>query len=132
MASVPKRLQLTDDGGLRITWSDGDVRVCSARELYECNPAADARAEREKKAAELDEKARGREGRPEGAAKVGNLMLSVITPEQAMPRRVVGVTPAGNYAYAIRFNHGSSAGLYRLDLLRQLGRPEAAAETSDV
>ena len=111
MTVAPKRISLTEDGGLEIEWSDGHRRGYSARELYDVNPAADARADRQK--AESDRK--------EGAAKVGNLMLSVIKPEETQPRRVTEVRPVGNYAYSIRFNHGSTSGLYRLDLLRELG-----------
>ena len=111
MSQVPKRLSLTDEGDLQIEWSDGTSRHYSARELYAVNPAADARAAREKEEAD----------RTAGSAKVGNLMLSVIKPEEAQPRRIVGVRPVGNYAYSIKFNHGSSAGLYRLELLRELG-----------
>lgn len=119
MAVSPKNLSLTDDGGLAITWSDGASRVYTARELYAVNPAADARADREEK--EKEREAREEE-RKKGAAKIGNLMLSVIKPEEAQERRVVGLKPVGNYAYAIQFNYGSSTGLYRLDMLRELGR----------
>ena len=114
MSTAPTRLKLTDDGGLRIEWSDGHVRTYTAKQLYDVNPAADARAEREK--AEQDKNL--------NTAKVGNLMLSVIKPEETQPRRVVGVKPVGNYAYAIQFNHGSNQGLYRLPLLRELGTAE--------
>ena len=111
MAPTPTQLKLTDDGGLVISWSDGTSRSYTARELYEVNPAADARAEREKKAREAED----------NQSKVGNLMLTVIKPEEAQVRRVVGVQPVGNYAYMIRFNYGSSTGLYRLEFLRELG-----------
>lgn len=111
MNAAPKKLQLTDDGGLAIDWSDGSRRKYTARELYAVNPAADARAEREKKAREQDQ------SKVEGAG----LMLTVIKPEEAQERRVVGLQPVGNYAYMIRFNYGSSTGLYRLELLRELG-----------
>ena len=111
----PTALALTDEGGLRITWSDGQVRAYSARELYQANPAADARAER----IEAEEKAR--EDTQMGPA---GMMLTVIKPSEAQPRRVVGMTPVGNYGYAIRFNHGSSAGIYRFELLRELGEAE--------
>lgn len=110
MATSPTALRLTDDGGLEIDWSDGSKRAYSARELYAVNPAADARAEREKK-----------EREQESPSKVGNLMLTVIKPEETQQRRVVGLQPVGNYAYMIRFNYGSSTGLYRLELLRELG-----------
>ena len=121
-APRPTRLALTEGGGLRIEWSDGSAREYTARELYDVNPAADARAEREKKRAEEDAALEENAGRKPGKAKVGNLMLSVIKPEEAQPRRVTGVKPVGNYAYALRFNFGSSQGLYRLPLLREIGR----------
>ena len=135
MNARPIRLQLTDEGGLRIDWSDGASRVYSARELYAVNPAADAKAEREKKQADVDAELEASRGRAPGKAKVGNLMLSVIKPEEAQERRVVGVKPVGNYAYGIQFNFGSSQGLYRLPLLRQIGTPaneEASPATADV
>lgn len=111
MATAPTGLRLTAEGGLAIDWSNGTTRVYTARELYAVNPAADARAERERRAKEAEE----------NKAKVGNLMLTVIKPEETQPRRVIGVQPVGNYAYMIRFNHGSSNGLYRLELLQELG-----------
>ena len=115
-APHPTELALTDDGGVRIGWSDGQVRVYNARELYAANPAADARADR------IDAEEKARENTQTGPA---GLQLTVIKSDEASPRRVVGMSPAGNYAYNIRFNHGSSAGLYRFDLLRSLGRVES-------
>lgn len=112
MQPHPTSLKLTDSGGLAIEWSDGASRVYSARELYAVNPAADAKAEREKKEREEED----------GKAKIGNLMLTVIKPEEAQERRIVGLQPVGNYAYMIQFNFGSNTGLYRLELLRELGR----------
>ena len=115
----PTALALTDDGGVRIDWSDGQRRVYSARELYAANPAADARAER------IEAEQKAREQTRTGPA---GLQLTVIKPDEAAPRRVVGLDPVGNYAYAVRFNHGSNAGLYRLELLRSLGRELPADE----
>ena len=108
----PTALELTDEGGLLITWSDGQRRRYTARELYDVNPAADARAER----IEAEEKARENQQRGPGG-----MMLSVIKSNEAQPRRVVGMKPVGNYGYAVQFNHGSNHGIYRFELLRTLG-----------
>lgn len=116
-ATHPTALALTDEGGLRIDWSDGSRRVYTARELYQANPAADARAER------LEAEEQARKTTQTGPA---GLQLTVIKSDEASPRRVVGMDPVGNYAYSIRFNHGSNAGLYRFDLLRRLGREQPA------
>ena len=112
-APHPTSLALTDDGGLQIGWSDGTTRLYSARELYQANPAADAKAER------IEEETKARENTQTGPA---GLMLTVIKPNEASPRRVVGMKPVGNYGYAIQFNHGSSNGIYRFEMLRNLGR----------
>ena len=110
---VPTALALTDDGGLRITWSDGQVRAYTPRELYDANPAADAKAER------IEAEEQARKNTQMGPA---GLMLTVIKPDEATPRRVVGMKPVGNYGYAIAFNHGSNSGIFRFELLRELGR----------
>jgi DUF971 family protein len=110
---VPVRLQLDQAGRLVVTWSDSEVLVSTPDELYAANPAADARHEREQQAAQP----RGAQG---GS---GENELGILPVEETRPRTITAVEPVGNYAYAIRFSYGSSNGIYRFDLLRQLGRP---------
>ena len=117
----PVSLALTDAGGLHIGWSDGQTREYTPGELYDASPAADVRAEK------LEAEQKAREHTRTGPA---GLQLTVMSPEEATPRRVVGMKPVGNYGYAVQFNHGSNNGIYRFELLRELGR-ELPAEATD-
>ena len=58
-----------------------------------------------------------------GLGGTGGNELSILPVEETQPRRITGVEPMGNYAYGIRFSYGSNNGIYRFDLLRQLGQP---------
>ena len=48
---------------------------------------------------------------------------------EAQPLMVQGVKPLGNYAYTIAFSDGHDTGIYKLELLRQLGDAIADAES---
>ena len=37
--------------------------------------------------------------------------------------QIRGMSPVGNYAYAIEFNDGHDTGIYPLEQLRELGSP---------
>jgi DUF971 family protein len=53
------------------------------------------------------------------------LQLTILSPAEAQPLRVLGMHPVGNYAYSIHFSDGHTSGIYSCDYLRRLG-----AETS--
>ncbi|TWT33587.1 hypothetical protein KOR34_34190 [Posidoniimonas corsicana] len=97
----PTNLERTDDG-LRITWSDGQVRQYTAGELRKACPCATCRE---------------KHGAPAPPAN----MLPVLSPEEARPLSIQGMRSAGGYAYAIKFSDGHGSGLYQFDLLRELG-----------
>lgn len=104
----PTDLAKTATGGLRITWSDGQVREYTARELREACPCATCR----EKAAEPPPPSN---------------MLPVLSAADARPLVVEGMRPVGSYAYSIAFSDGHHTGLYRMELLRELGH-EAGAD----
>lgn len=105
MEVQPVDLKLQADGNLLIHWSDGEVRRYTPEEIHEACPSAEALEHRK---AESE--------RPKTA-------LPILQAEERNPRRIVGMRPVGNYAYNIRFNHGFQTGIYRFELLRELGRP---------
>lgn len=99
----PTKLERVGDAGLRIHWSDGQVREYSVRELREKCPCATCR---EKRSAP-----------PPPASQ-----LTVLSPAEARPLTLGGMRPVGNYAYAIAFSDGHDTGIYTLESLRELGR----------
>ncbi|MEM1304682.1 MAG: DUF971 domain-containing protein [Planctomycetota bacterium] len=104
---APTSLQRLDERRLRIEWSDGEVRVYSARELREVCPCATCREKR-------------------SAPAPPPTQLAVIKPEEAKPIDIAGMQPAGAYAYNVSFTDGHSSGLFTFDLLRSLGQPVGA------
>jgi len=101
---TPQKLSRTDDGKLAIEWSDGQRRVYSYRELREACPCATCREKHTAPAAAPN-------------------LLPILTPEEARPLAITGMTPVGNYAYSIAFSDGHDTGIYTLELLRELGQP---------
>ncbi len=104
MAAHPTALSLTTDGALQISWSDGENRVYSVRELREACPCATCR---EKKTTEQSQPAP---------------MFKILRPEETQPLAIAGMEPVGNYAYSIGFSDGQDTGIYTLELLRSLGQ----------
>ncbi|MEX0641636.1 MAG: DUF971 domain-containing protein [Pirellulales bacterium] len=98
----PTKLELASPDRLRITWSDGQVREYSVRELRDKCPCATCREKR-------------------GAAPASPLQLPVLTTAEAQPLRITGMTPVGNYAYSIDFSDGHNTGIYTLESLREMG-----------
>ena len=45
----------------------------------------------------------------------------VLSAAEARPLELQGMTPVGNYAYALAFSDGHDTGIYTLELLRELG-----------
>jgi DUF971 family protein len=87
---------------LLITWSDGQRRSYTYREIQDNCPCANCREKRRK---------------PAEPAQV----LPVISPQEAQPLEILGMQPVGQYAYHIKFNQGCDTGIFTFELLRQLG-----------
>src|SRR6478736_2508158 len=98
----PTKLELAADNRLRITWSDGQIREYTIRELRDKCPCATCREKR-------------------NAPPASPLQLPVISAAEAQPLRITGMKPVGNYAYSIEFSDGHDTGIYTLESLRQMG-----------
>jgi DUF971 family protein len=105
---LPTKLQRPEPDVLLITWSDGQNRRYSARELRDRCPCATCREKRTQPAAA-----------PSGAG-----LLPVLSPQEARPLAIEGMQPVGSYAYQIQFSDGHNTGIYTLEHLRQLGHEE--------
>lgn len=104
MQPQPTSLSLTPDGKLLIEWSDGTRRTYGVGELRDKCPCATCREKR---------------NAPPPAA--NPLSLSVLSAAEAKPLELLGMTPVGNYAYAIAFSDGHDTGIYTFELLREIG-----------
>jgi len=102
MGVQPTELKLSEDGRLKIAWSDGQVRLFTIRQLRDHCPCATCREKRDAPSP------------PPG-------QLNVISMAEAQPLRITGMKPVGNYAYGIDFSDGHNTGIYTLELLRELG-----------
>ena len=107
---LPTQLRRPEPNVLLITWSDGQVRRYTARELRDRCPCATCR---EKRTAPPP-------------AQPGAGLLTVLSPQEARPLTIDGMQPVGSYAYQIEFSDGHNTGIYTLEHLRQLGRAEGA------
>jgi DUF971 family protein len=103
MNSSPTNLRLTDAGRLQITWSDGEIREYTPRELREACPCATCREKRNAPPPPMTE-------------------LPVLSPQEARPLSVASMKPVGNYAYGVGFSDGHNTGIYTLETLRELGQ----------
>jgi len=104
MSSSPTNLALLPDKRLVIDWSDGTRRTYGVRELRDACPCATCR-----------------EKRNAPAATASSMLLPVLSAAEARPLELLGMTPVGNYAYAIAFSDGHDTGIYTFELLRELG-----------
>lgn len=107
MTVHPTRLERIGDERLGITWSDGTQRVYVIRDLRRACPCATCR---EKK-----------DSAPAAGFDRGSAAFTVLSPEETLPLRIRGMTPVGNYAYAIAFSDGHETGIYSFEFLRELG-----------
>lgn len=98
----PTKLEREGERHLVITWSDGERRRYSFRELRDSCPCATCREKR-------------------NAPPPSPLMLPILTDAQIQPLAIAGMKPVGNYAYAIAFSDGHDTGIYTLEFLRELG-----------
>ncbi len=103
MNLVPTELSASDDKRmLTIRWSDGQKRQYGVKELRDACPCATCREKRAAPPAALNP-------------------FAVLSPAEAKPLIIEGMTPVGSYAYAIAFSDGHNTGIYTLEFLRQLG-----------
>jgi DUF971 family protein len=100
---VPTQLSRVGESGIRIAWSDGQVREYTARELRGACPCATCREQR---------------SQPPAPA----YSLTILSPAETRPLSVAGLTPVGNYAYSVAFSDGHDTGIFTLGLLSGLGR----------
>jgi DUF971 family protein len=98
----PTKLELAAADRLRITWSDGQIRQYSVRELRDKCPCATCREKR-------------------NAPTPSPMLLPIITEAEAQPLRIAAMKPVGNYAYSIEFSDGHGTGIYTLESLREMG-----------
>jgi DUF971 family protein len=98
MNERPEKLELAGDR-LRIAWSDGQIREYTFRELRDKCPCATCREKRRAPAT----------------------LLPVLSPAEAQPLRITGMTPTGSYAYSIDFSDGHNTGIFTLESLREMG-----------
>jgi DUF971 family protein len=101
MNTVPTNLTLVAPNRLRIDWSDGTSREYSVRELRDRCPCATCREKR---------------SHPQPPP-----LLPVLSPAETQPLVIRGMSPVGNYAYAIAFSDGHDTGIYTIEYLRELG-----------
>ena len=86
---------------LVIAWADGVTQRIPYRELRDRCPCAGCRGH-----GPPDEK-------PDNP-------LRVLSPAETQPLEIVSMTPAGSYAYHIRFSDGHSTGIFSFEFLRGL------------
>ncbi len=98
----PTELSTQTPDTLRITWSDGQVREYTVRELRENCPCATCREKRK-------------------APPAPATSLPVLSQAETEPLRISKMQPMGRYAYAIHFSDGHNTGLYTLESLREMG-----------
>ena len=103
MNTYPTKLERVSEDRLRIDWSDGRATEYTVRQLRDACPCATCREKRTQ---------------PPPAT-----LLPVLKPGEAAPLRITGMTPVGNYAYAIAFSDGHDTGIYSFERLRELGEP---------
>jgi DUF971 family protein len=102
MEFQPVELKRISESRLQITWSDGQIRQYTFRELRDGCPCATCREKR-------------------SAPPPPPTQLTVLTPAEAQPLTIAGMKPVGNYAYSIDFSDGHNTGIYTLEHLRELG-----------
>jgi DUF971 family protein len=103
MNATPQQITRLAPNQLRITWSDGEARDYTAKELRERCPCATCREKH------------GPKPPP------NPMQLTVLSADEAKPLTIVGMRPVGSYAYHVDFSDGHDTGIYTLELLKSLG-----------
>ena len=106
MTFQPSKLELATPDRLRITWSGGEIREYTIRELRDKCPCATCREKR-------------------NAPPPPVTLLPVLSTAETLPLRITAMKPVGNYAYSIDFSDGHNTGIYTLESLRKLGTEAA-------
>ncbi|MEX0613957.1 MAG: DUF971 domain-containing protein [Pirellulales bacterium] len=99
----PTKLELAGENRLRITWSDGQIREYTFRQLRDNCPCATCREKRK-------------------APPPPSTLLPILSEAEIRPLRITGMKPVGNYAYSIDFSDGHNTGIYTLESLREMGQ----------
>ena len=99
MTLPPKHLDVRQDEGLHIEWSNGDHVFYPTDLLRKMSPSADAKTTRE----ELDTNP-----------------LAILPKTSSEPLTITDASLVGNYAVRLTFSDGHSTGIYSWDYLRSL------------
>ena len=110
MKAQPIKLELAAADRLRITWSDGQVRDYTVREMRDKCPCATCREKRN--------------------APPAPTLLPIVSDADIRPLRIAAMKPVGSYAYSIDFSDGHNTGIYTLESLRELGEAVSPGGTS--
>ncbi len=102
---------------IEIAWSSGLRLRYPARTLRAACPCATCR-----------EKKRGVEEQKTSTLGRGLTGLPVLSAAEAKPLTIDSVRPIGNYAYNISFSDGHHSGLFTLDMLRSVGKPDSSLQ----
>lgn len=100
---APQKLERINENGrqmLVVHWDDGVVTSCSAGRIQSKCPCANCGEKRK-----VDDKP---------------VLLPVLSMEEIAPVEIVGMRPAGNYAYTITFNSGCNQGIFTFTHLRNV------------
>lgn len=99
---TPVKIVRNADEGVEISWSDGETRRYTNRELRDACSCATCREQRKA---------------PPQPAHV----LTVLSEADLRPLRIRGMKPVGNYAYSIDFSDEHNTGIFTFELLRSVG-----------
>lgn len=102
---APRTIDLDQNRGLTIVWSDGATSRYSIVFLRRNSPAADARAQRDEMAS--------------------NPLTVLPTTASSNPAQPTTAELVGNYALRLRFPDGHHTGIYSWSYLRSLQDPGA-------
>ena len=108
MTRQPTAIERSGDERLRIHWSgpageEPSVREYTVIELRDACPCATCREKRKQEPPSPSE-------------------LTILSPAEAAPLRILGMKPVGSYAYGIEFSDGHDTGIFTLELLQKLGQ----------
>ena len=112
MSVHPTKLERRGDRGLKIAWSDGQVREYACRELRDRCPCATCREKNKQSQGTAD-------------------LLPVLGIEETRELRIEGMRPVGNYAYCIRFSDGHDTGIYTFEFLLHIAEQHAKGDLGE-
>lgn len=112
-ADTPTEIVRLAPNEIEIAWSSGLRFRYPARTLRAACPCATCR-----------EKKRGEDEKSDASLGRGLTGLPILSAAEAKPLTIDSVRPIGNYAYNISFSDGHHSGLFTLDMLRKIGKPD--------